>query len=66
MNATITFECGETTCASEPGKFCRFLRLARIGTLPMCNLYEVELAEDDGYWLQRCPQCLAECKGEPT
>ena len=67
MKATIQFECGETTCASEPGKFCRFLRTELCGTKWMCNAFEEPLREDleDG-WLQRCSQCLAECKGEPT
>ena len=66
----IQIECGETTCASEPGRFCRFLGSRRMGTVPVCMLFPeknpgrkhpggiTELEQTTG-WLQRCPACLA-------
>ena len=56
-------ECGEKTCASEPGKFCCHVGSKKFGTVPICLLFrdveyrEVELGEKDG-WLQRCGACL--------
>ena len=35
----IQVECGETTCAKEPGKFCRFFGTMRFGTIPICMLF---------------------------
>lgn len=67
MEATLKFEIGERTCAVEPGKFCRFFRVARFGTVPTCLLFSglnkgngvKILAEKDG-WVQRCQECLDE------
>jgi hypothetical protein len=59
----MAIECGETTCAWEPGKFCCHLGSKKFGTVPVCLLFrdtearEVELFEKDG-WLQRCGACL--------
>lgn len=59
----LEIECGETTCASEPGKFCRFVGAMRFGTIPICLLFpdrespHTRLEDKDG-WLQRCPQCM--------
>jgi hypothetical protein len=69
MIATIKFTCGETTCASEPGKFCRFLRTRHYGQDNLCHAFfepefgAVQLEDKDG-WVLRCPQCLAECGKE--
>ena len=65
MNVTLTFqiECGETTCASEPGKFCQYVGVQGFGTKPICLLFRdsraqpVRLWDSDG-WLQRCGECL--------
>jgi hypothetical protein len=65
---SLVIECGENTCANEPGHFCPFLRTTRFGTLPFCHLWHdtdihgkpTSLLEKDG-WLQRRPECkLAE------
>ena len=66
MKVSIEYECGEKTCAVEPGKFCRFLGTRSFGTKSVCLLYrdpydggEVSLFYVDG-WLQRCNQCLSQ------
>jgi len=65
MKATITFEieCGEITCASEPGKFCQFLRAQLNGS---CSCYLFGKLWDTDGWVQRHFDCLtiAEYKGE--
>lgn len=38
-NLIIPIECGETTCASEPGKFCRFLWIQKFGTEFVCGIF---------------------------
>lgn len=61
----IDIECGETTCASKPGTFCRFRGSKKFGQLPCCMLFPdpttmaayTELEEIDG-WIQRCANCL--------
>lgn len=62
----IEIDCGDETCASEPGKFCPFLLTSRYGQRFHCRLfcnldlaglsYE-ELKEKKG-WLQRHKECL--------
>ena len=65
--ALIQINCGETTCASEPGKFCNFFGTMRFGTSPLCRLFPSEndaytpLTEKDG-WVQRCEQCISSTK----
>ena len=60
---SIQIECGETTCASEPGKFCKFFGTMRFGTIPLCRLFPSDnesfttLKDEDG-WIQRCPDCM--------
>jgi hypothetical protein len=62
---TVEIECGITTCASEPGKFCRHLGTSNYGTIWWCLLFpgdggsKTRLFEDrkDG-WIQRCPACI--------
>jgi hypothetical protein len=67
MKKNIEIECGETTCASEPGKFCRFVGTKCFGTEFRCLIFfdaagnGQKLLEKDG-WLQRCAQCLQEAK----
>ena len=65
----ISIDCGETTCASEPGKFCAFVGSRRFGSIPVCMLFPdpnstyktpggtTNLMTLNG-WLQRCPECL--------
>lgn len=63
VRITVHAECGEKTCAAEPGKFCRFVRNAQARPfgrmVEVCNLYEAVLRDEDG-WLMRCDECLAE------
>lgn len=63
----IEIECGEKTCASEPGKFCPYLGTVRMGTKYVCMLFPNEEGShtllmgeggDEAGWLQRCPACL--------
>ena len=57
MKKKICFEieCGEKTCASEPGKFCRFFNPSLNGK-DSCYLFG-RVFESDG-WIQRHPDCL--------
>jgi hypothetical protein len=59
----LNIECGAKTCASEPGKFCRFLGAESFGTKPVCMLFPHEdqsftPLSSIGGWRQRCPECL--------
>lgn len=70
-NLNIKIECGDRTCASEPGKFCTFLGSKQFGTRFACCLFpddrgdNTPLHEDvTGGWLQRCPRCLAAEHGD--
>jgi len=60
---TLTFVSGETTCASEPGKFCKFLYTKNFGTSAVCHLFddnplfEHTFGEKKG-WIARCHQCM--------
>jgi hypothetical protein len=57
----LKFETGKKTCAVKPGKFCRFMRSRRFGSVEFCALYEKELFHDEPLgWLQRCEECLVE------
>jgi len=68
MLRQLKFEikCGATTCASKPGKFCKYVGTTRFGTTYICMLFKdieydyksIILKEDRHGWLQRCPQCL--------
>jgi len=60
MISTINFEHGEKTCASEPGKFCRWEGSYSFGTRHVCMLFDNHpLFFEDG-WLQRCWKCTEE------
>jgi hypothetical protein len=62
----IEIDCGEKTCASEPGKFCEYLSTKKFGSIYLCGIFidpdNVEaytvLEEDEHGWLQRCQKCL--------
>lgn len=49
--------CGKETCASAPGKFCRFLYFWRMGSIPHCGAFSRDLLEFDGQ-VMRCEACL--------
>ncbi len=60
----LNIVCGETTCASEPGKFCKFVRTQRFGTENVCHIFseaKSTLEEKDG-WIQRHKECLKTAK----
>lgn len=61
-------ECGEKTCASEPGKFCRFVLTSHFGQQWHCGLFteidrrdsvQFRLLKEEGGWLMRHAACLA-------
>jgi len=62
---TITIDCGETTCASEPGEFCRFVGMQGFGSRYVCTFPFEGLRGDqdrprlfdEGGWIQRCALC---------
>jgi len=65
FNITRTIVCGETTCASEPGKFCDYVAARKFGAEAVCTAFEgepIRLYEQSG-WLQRCQTCLKAEKG---
>lgn len=66
----ISVDCGEKTCASEPGNFCRFMGSVKFGQVPVCTLFpDVKKGEtytilgntkeDDTGWVLRCQSCMA-------
>ena len=60
MKSKLIIEHGETTCASRPGKFCRFLGETHFGTVPVCMLFDQKLQEDENGWVKRCGKCFEE------
>ena len=64
MKVSIEYECGETTCAIEPGKFCKFVRVSHFGTYFSCALFlgpdraNRHLEDNENGWLARCEECL--------
>ena len=61
----LPITCGDKTCASEPGKFCRFLQATKFGQNHFCLIWHetdgrgkpLPIEEKDG-WLQRRSECL--------
>lgn len=65
MKCSVEFECGEKTCAVEPGKFCRFVVNSNFGRKFFCSAFfdsdrSHQVLEDKNGWLMRCQQCLDE------
>jgi hypothetical protein len=59
---TLTITTGKYSCASEPGKFCRFFASRMMGCVPCCLLYGKDLnLSEEGVTL-RCDECLKELK----
>lgn len=59
----IQINCGNTTCASKPGEFCKYMGSRHFGSVPICTLFPSEDAiytelQDKGGWVQRCQDCL--------
>ena len=59
MKVTLTFEieCGDKTCAAEPGKFCKYMKNKMNGS-SSCYFFGI-LFDDETGWIQRHPECLA-------
>jgi len=55
-DSCVPFAHGESTCAWEPGHWCRFLYFRHMGQTPWCHLYEMTLAGDDR--VLRCEACV--------
>lgn len=66
LTLMIPIQCGKTTCAYKPGKFCCYAGTRRLGTAWVCRLFPTD---DDSYTplredapagrLLRCDACLA-------
>jgi len=54
-------ECGEKTCASGPGKFCRYLGISKFGMMAECRKFDGVVLEVPKWgisWTHRSKQCL--------
>lgn len=40
---SIPINCGEKTCASAPGVFCKQIRTLKHGQIRICNIFKKEL-----------------------
>lgn len=58
MKHNIEFKTGETTCAVETGKFCRFCGSKNFGTKPWCYLFDEPIHDNKSGWLQRTYNCM--------
>ena len=58
MKIIIETECGEKTCASTPGHFCRFVGTKHLGASYYCLLFNTPLYDGSDGWLHRCQECL--------
>lgn len=56
----IEIECGEKTCASEPGQYCHLFADDMRGG-GVCYLYGKISQNKDG-WIERHPRCLETAK----
>jgi hypothetical protein len=67
VRVSVEIQCGESTCAKERGKFCKFFGARDFGTVPVCSLFPSEnhtftdLEVSNG-WVQRCKSCLESTK----
>jgi hypothetical protein len=57
---TDEIECGEKNCASEPGKFCKYLGISKLGMQVECRLFGcvLDVTKWGMGWTQRCKECL--------
>lgn len=56
---SIVIEAGESTCASEPGKFCSWAGSRKFGQIGYCTLFNEDLDDKEGTsWLARLPACM--------
>ena len=61
----IEIDCGDKTCASKVGKFCKFVGHKKFGQISLCILFPdsktdeiYTILEDEDGWIQRCQACL--------
>lgn len=62
----LEVDCGDKTCASEPGRFCQYLSTRNFGTESYCRIFgqvdyrasPVALETGEDGWLQRWPDCI--------
>lgn len=60
-------ECGEKTCASKSGNFCKYFRRKNYGQEFICSRFEdkekreIRLFDENG-WVMRCIECLENFK----
>lgn len=69
----LEIDCGETTCATEPGKFCKYFLTSRFGQAFHCQLFSEttdrgsleELKEHQSGkfkgWISRHKDCMNKC-----
>lgn len=62
-NITLEIECSETTCASEPGKFC-YLFASDLGGDGICYLYG-KVFQNDSSQIEQHPRCLEATVKQP-
>ena len=53
----VKIECGEKTCASSPGVFCKYFGYKGLGTRLHCLFFNTRLYTEHG-WVQRAASCL--------
>jgi len=56
QSVTVEIECGKTTCASEPGKFCHLLTPSLTSDAGYCQIFGTVQAVDG--WIQRDAECM--------
>jgi hypothetical protein len=56
LKLEFEIECGRETCASEPGKFCRFFRGNIFGN-DNCFFFG-RVYDNQSGWIQRHPECI--------
>ena len=57
VKVKVEFECGEKTCAKEPGVFCKFCSISLFG-IGQCTLFDNRRLFDENGWLMRHEECL--------
>lgn len=60
MKIIVVADCGDETCASVPGTFCRFFGTKSMGQRGHCLLYGEPLYIGANGWTRRCQRCLEE------
>lgn len=56
-NLTIEVDCGDSTCASYPGRFCPWLGKRKFNQVQVCMLFNRDVYVALG-WTRRCHACM--------